>query len=70
MLTNPATPLQASMLRDIENGGSTEAAHVVGDMLVRAERHGSTAQTLRMANYHLGCYEARRTRLLRETARG
>jgi 2-dehydropantoate 2-reductase len=36
MLADPDSPMTASMLRDLEAGGRTEGAHIVGDMLTRA----------------------------------
>ncbi len=50
----------ASMLRDIERGGPTEADHIVGDMLRRARAAGLDARLLAAANTHLQVYEARR----------
>lgn len=61
MLTRPGSPLTASMLRDLEAGQRTEAAHVVGDMLTRARQHGVPAPLLGAAWIHLQAYEARRS---------
>ena len=61
MLTERGSGFTASMLRDVERGGPTEATHVVGDMLVRARDAGLPAPMLRVAWCHLQTYEARRT---------
>lgn len=50
----------ASMLRDIERGGPTEADHIVGDMLRRARAAGLDARLLAAAYAHLQVYENRR----------
>jgi 2-dehydropantoate 2-reductase len=49
------------MMRDIEKRGPTEGEHIVGDMLVRARRHGLAAPMLRVAVSHLQTYEIIRT---------
>ena len=59
-LTLPSSDVKASMLRDLEGGHRIEAAHVVGDMHRRAERHGIAAPHLRAAWVHLQAYEASR----------
>lgn len=50
----------ASMLRDLEGGGSVEADHIVGWMLARARKHGIDDSILSLAYTHLKAYEARR----------
>ncbi len=50
----------ASMLRDIERGGPTEADHIVGDMLHRARSARLEARLLAAAYAHLQVYEQRR----------
>jgi 2-dehydropantoate 2-reductase len=50
-----------SMLYDIENGRPTEAEHIVGDLVRRADRHGVGAPILRAALCNLQIYEARRS---------
>lgn len=60
MLTEPGSSLAASMLRDVERGGPTEADHIVGDMLARAKPFGLSAPLLRVAFCHLQACEARR----------
>jgi 2-dehydropantoate 2-reductase len=70
-LTNPKGNWTASMLRDLEAGGPTEADHIVGWMLERARRHGVDDTMLSIAYTHLKAYEARRAagRIGSETAR-
>ena len=65
MLTAKGSIFSASMLRDLESGGRTEGAHIVGDMLVRARAAGSDATLLAAAWAHL---QARDARLAREGA--
>ena len=59
-LTDPKGNWTASMLRDLEAGGRTEADHIVGWMLERARRHGVDDTMLSLAYTHLKTYEARR----------
>ncbi len=59
-LTDETSALKASMLRDIERGGPTEAEHIVGDMLRLTEVHGIPCPPLRLAYAHLQTYEAQR----------
>ena len=60
MLTDKASGLMASMLRDVEKGGPTEADHILGDMVARAEALGLNAPLLRLAYSHLQAYDLRR----------
>lgn len=60
ILTERGSSFAASMLRDVERGGPTEAAHVVGDMLARARTANLPAPMLRVAWCHLQTHEARR----------
>ncbi len=60
LLTEKGSPLMASMLRDVEKGGPTEAEHILGDMVERAAAHGVDAPWLRLAYSHLQAYELRR----------
>lgn len=62
MLTQKGSAATASMLRDTENGGATEADHVLGAMLALARKHGLPAPTLEIAYTHLQAYAARRAR--------
>jgi 2-dehydropantoate 2-reductase len=57
----PGSTLTASMLRDMERGGSTEGEHVLGDMVERGKRLGTPVDTLAIARTHLQVYEHRRT---------
>ena len=60
VVTTPGSPFMASMLRDVERGGSLEVEHVLGDLL----RRGGEVEfpLLRLAYLHLKAYEARRER--------
>ncbi|HEY6430658.1 MAG TPA: 2-dehydropantoate 2-reductase [Acetobacteraceae bacterium] len=62
ILTERGSSFAASMLRDVERGGPTEAAHVVGDMLARARSANLPAPMLLVAWCHLQTHEARRPR--------
>lgn len=57
-LTQSASPLKASMLRDLEAGQRVEAMQIVGDLLHRALRAGQDAPRLAAAWSHLQAYEA------------
>jgi len=70
MLTDRASTLTASMLRDLESGGRTEGAHIVGDMLRRAEAAGVDPGPLRAAWCHLQAAERIRERTAAATAAG
>lgn len=59
-LTAAGSDVKASMLRDLERGGRTEAAHIVGDMLDRARAAGIASPLLQAAWVHLQCHEAAR----------
>ena len=59
-LTDRTSALMASMLRDVERGGPTEADHILGDMVARGEAQGVDAPLLRLAYSHLQAYERRR----------
>ena len=61
VLTEEGSTLSASMMRDLEQGGSVEADHVVGDLIARAAP-GAALPLLRIAYAHLKAYEHRRTR--------
>jgi len=62
ILTQPASTFTSSMLRDLEAGRRTEAAHIVGDMLHRARAAGQKANMLALAWTHLQARDARRNR--------
>lgn len=57
------SPLTASMMRDLENGGPIEADHIVGFMLGKAREHGIDDAMLTVSYTHLKTYEARRARM-------
>ncbi|HEX6806874.1 MAG TPA: 2-dehydropantoate 2-reductase [Gemmatimonadaceae bacterium] len=59
--TAPGSTLAASMLRDMESGGRTEADHIIGALL-RLARDQRDCPLLRLAFVHLRSYEARRAR--------
>ena len=59
-LTDPAGTWSASMLRDLEGGGSIEGDHIVGWMLDKARKHRVDDTILSIAYTHLKAYEARR----------
>jgi 2-dehydropantoate 2-reductase len=61
IVTTHGSPLMASMLRDIERGARTEANHILGDLLRRANP-ADGASLLRAAYVHVKAYEARRLR--------
>lgn len=62
MLTQKGSNFTASMLRDLESGGPTEGAHIVGDMRTRALAAGGAAPLLSVAWAHLQARDARRAR--------
>jgi 2-dehydropantoate 2-reductase len=63
MLSAPASVFTASMLRDIERGGRTEADHVIADLILRRRALGLPAPSvLPLVRLHLLAYEARRAR--------
>lgn len=64
-LLQQGSTLTASMLRDVERNGPTEADHILGDLLARRPQTPlSTGQPtpLQVAYAHLKSYEARRRR--------
>lgn len=63
LLTDPDSTLTASMLRDVERGGATEAEHVMGDMVRRAGSAGIPTPLLAIAYTHMQAYERRRARV-------
>lgn len=63
-LTERGSLLAASMLRDIEKKGPTEAEHTLGDLVARAQKMGFNAHCLRLAYSHMQAYELRRKNAL------
>ncbi len=61
-LTQKGAKTVASILGDMEKGGTVEGKQIVGDMLARARKAGIAAPNLRFAYAHLQTYEARRAR--------
>ena len=59
-LTDKSSGLMASMLRDVEKGGPTEADHILGDMVARADALKVEAPMLKIAYSHLQAYDLRR----------
>ena len=66
LLTERGSPFTASMLRDIERGGPTEGARILGDLLRRGRALGVAAPLLRTAVCHVETYEARRAEAERD----
>jgi 2-dehydropantoate 2-reductase len=62
ILTKKGSTFSASMLHDIEGGGSAEGEHILGSLLARAKKHRIAAPMLEVAATHLQAYEARRKR--------
>ncbi len=60
LLTEKGSALVASMLRDVERGGATEADHILGDLVGRAQAQGLDAHCLKLAYAHLQAYDLRR----------
>lgn len=60
-LTDPASTLSASMLRDIQRGGQIEADQIIGDMIRRGRKRGIATPLLDIAYLHLQAYENRRS---------
>ena len=60
MMSDRQSALTASMARDLEAGGPTEGAHVVGDMLKRVQAAGIEPGALRAAWCHLQVAQRRR----------
>lgn len=58
LLTDKTSTLTASMLRDVLAGKSTEADHIIGDMLRIAQRHRLETPMLEVSMTHLRCHEA------------
>ena len=64
-LLQRGSTLTASMLRDVERNGPTEADHIIGDLLARRPKalgSDATPSLLELAYSHLKAYDARRAR--------
>jgi 2-dehydropantoate 2-reductase len=64
MMSTPGSKLTASMLRDVEGGGRTEADQILGDLLSRRKSNPASFSILSAAYLHLKAYECRRIREL------
>lgn len=62
MLTDKGSTMAASMLRDVEAGGPTEADHILGDLIARGRAKGVATPLLALAFLHLEAYARRRGR--------
>ena len=60
MLADAASPVTASLMRDLDNGGAVEADQILGDLFRRAK--GGDVPLLRVVCGHLQAYEVRRGR--------
>ena len=60
VLTDTASKLTASMLRDLERGARTEAEHIIGDLISRRAGESTPWSLLDVAYAHLKTYELRR----------
>lgn len=56
-LTDTTSFLKASMLRDMERGGKTEAEHIIGDFIEKAEQKQVDVPTLKTAYCNLSVHE-------------
>ncbi len=59
-LADPDSKWSASMRVDLERGNPTEADHILGNMIARAEKHGIACPLLRVCYTPLQVYEAHR----------
>ncbi len=64
LLTERGSTFTASMLRDLELGLPTEAEHILGDIVRRADKHGLAVPAQEIALTHLQAYELRREELV------
>jgi len=62
MLFDPNGIFTASMMRDMDAGGPTEADHIIGDMIARAARHGIETPMLKVGYTRLQVHEAARAK--------
>lgn len=60
LLTDRASTLKASMLRDLESGSRIEAGHIIGDLIRRAAALDVAVPNLKVAYAALQAYENRR----------
>ncbi|KHE00513.1 2-dehydropantoate 2-reductase [Pantoea stewartii] len=60
LLNDASTPMTSSMYRDLTQGFAIEADPIIGDLLLRASRHGITAPLLNAVNVNLQIYQQNR----------
>lgn len=60
LFTDTASPVTASMFRDLRQGLRVEADHIVGDMIARGAARGIATPYLRVAYSHLQVYQQQR----------
>ena len=60
IVSDPASPYTASMLRDMERGGPVEADHIIGHLHRLAVTHGVEPDLYRIIRSNLQAYEVRR----------
>jgi 2-dehydropantoate 2-reductase len=60
LFSDPASAYTASMLRDLEAGGRTEADHILGFLCDAARAEGIPEDLLRLAHLHARAYDQRR----------
>lgn len=59
LLSDPGSTMSASMLRDLEGGGPTEAEHIIGDLCDRGHGFGIAMPFFDVARAHLQAHELR-----------
>ncbi len=62
VLTQKGSAATASMMRDTESGGPTEADTILGALLVLAKKHSLQTPVMEIAYTHMQAYAARRRR--------
>jgi len=60
LFSDPGSTYTASMLRDLEAGGRTEAEHILAPLLEAARRAGVPEELHALAVLHARAYEQRR----------
>ncbi len=60
LFSDPASGYTASMLRDLEAGGRTEADHILGFLCAAARQAGLPAEEQELAHLHARAYDQRR----------
>lgn len=60
MFADPASTYTASLLRDLEAGGRTEADHILGYLAAAARQAGIPAELHELAHLHARAYDQRR----------